>query len=150
MDDSYEWLMTHTLRKRKWWLIMTLRKPLSHRKFWLHNCHFTLLLIRAIKSWAYYQSINIFQWLYLLLSVVHTGSCIWGNCSRTGRTVHCARTVVVNQGLDLDLRLDSWRGGWVWGWSRSIAGERDMKFGNFVCEEVSETVGERRAWGRGR
>jgi len=42
----------------------------------------------------------------------------------------------------------SWRGGsrWVWGWSRSIAGERDMKFGNFVCEEVSEAVSERRAW----
>jgi len=25
-----------------------------------------------------------------------------------------------------------------------------MKFGNFVCEEVSEAVSERRAWGRGR
>jgi len=27
---------------------------------------------------------------------------------------------------------------------------RDMKFGNFVCEEVSEAVSERRAWDRGR
>jgi len=43
-----------------------------------------------------------------------------------------------------------WRGGWVWGWTRSIAGERDMKFGNFVSEEVSEAVSEGRAWGRGR
>jgi len=25
-----------------------------------------------------------------------------------------------------------------------------MKFGNFVCEEVSEAVSKRRAWGRGR
>jgi len=25
-----------------------------------------------------------------------------------------------------------------------------MKFGNFVCEEVSEGVRERRAWGRDR
>jgi len=25
-----------------------------------------------------------------------------------------------------------------------------MKFGNLVCEEVSEAVSERRAWGRGR
>ena len=33
---------------------------------------------------------------------------------------------------------------------RSIAGERDMKFGNFVSEKVSEAVSERRAWGRGR
>ena len=24
-----------------------------------------------------------------------------------------------------------------------------MKFGNFVCEEVSEAVSKRRAWGRG-
>ena len=34
----------------------------------------------------------------------------------------------------------------MWGLSRSVAGERDMKFGNFVCEEISEAVSERRAW----
>jgi len=28
--------------------------------------------------------------------------------------------------------------------------ERDMKFGNFVCEALSEAVSERRAWGRCR
>jgi len=28
----------------------------------------------------------------------------------------------------------------------SVEGERDMKFGNFVFEEVSEAVSERRAW----
>jgi len=33
---------------------------------------------------------------------------------------------------------------------RSIAGEWDMKFGNFVREEVGEAVSKGNAWGRGR
>jgi len=39
-------------------------------------------------------------------------------------------------------RSFGWEG--EWRWSRSIAGERYMKFGNFVSDEVSEALIEGR------